>query len=278
MNTHTAGTYVQVSREDLEAWLNEIGYQGKWSRDSRYAGVYLILVGPNVAVKLSSTIGSTDDAMGRGQASMQLSLVSSVTNKVLNKKAQGQSHFKRTTGWKKTWEAGIDTMKKAYLSSSDFYDAIAVITDRDEYRLENMARIEGVDNWDKDQDLVRIYRKVDTGGVLVSRDYQDMERAEKKAKDLLVERKNLEKSQREAPPVPAPPVQKTEDPRVVALRTLWVQAKRSGDEWTKGFIESIGKQVQAGRNLSGPQISNVAKKLDLYKIQTQDGKPASTLF
>ena len=278
MNTHTAGTYVQVSREDLEAWLNEIGYQGKWSRDSRYAGVYLILVGPNVAVKLSSTIGSTDDAMGRGQASMQLSLVSSVTNKVLNKKAQGQSHFKRTTGWKKTWEAGIDTMKKAYLSSSDFYDAIAVITDRDEYRLENMARIEGVDNWDKDQDLVRIYRKVDTGGVLVSRDNQDMERAEKKAKDLLVERKNLEKSQREAPPVPAPPVQKTEDPRVVALRTLWVQAKRSGDEWTKGFIESIGKQVQAGRNLSGPQISNVAKKLDLYKIQTQDGKPASTLF
>ena len=271
MNTiHTAAaTYVQISRDDLEAWLNSIGYQGKWKRDPRYAGTYLIEFSPTVGVKLSSTIGSKDDAMGRGKASMQLALVSLITGKVLNKKAQGQDHFKRTTGWAKTWAGGIETMKKAYLSSADFYDAISVIEDRDKYRSDLLEEISTIAGWSNDAELAGFYRKVEKGGVLMPR--EQMVIAEAKSR-----------------PAKTPDPQKVQvtpsgddatEAKVDALRKLWVMSRRSGDEWTMKFAEDIAtKFVSQGRNLSAPQIRVVVEKLKKYRVPDVSGNPAFELF
>lgn len=273
-------TYVQISREELEDWLNSVWGAGKWERDPRYAGVYLLNLSPSVAVKLSSTIGSANDAMERGKASMQLSLFSTATGRTLNKKAQGQDHFKRTINWKKTWAAGIDVMKKAYLSSSDFYDAISVIQDRDRYREDLMKRIESVPGWDNDGALIGIYRKVERGGVLMKADLEDIEEAEKRPKQ-------------QKPPPPAqnlPPgnpgdgmnfrdPRETKELRLDALRKLWVFAKRNNDEWTMNFAQDVAQKfVEPNRHLSAPQLKVLAGKMERYRVLDKNGDRADRLF
>lgn len=281
MNSITAAaTYVQVTREELEEWLNSIGFAGKWERDPRYQGVYLLKLAPAVAVKLSSTIGSKDDAMGRGQASMQLSLVSTVTNRVLNKKAQGQSHFKRTVGWKKTWAGGIETMKKAYLSSSDFYDAIAVIEDREAYKVDLLKAIETIPGWDNDSELLNLYRKVERGGVLMPRELDAIEDGKKRPVPKTPDPQRVEPSpeaQGEGFTYKGPEAMK--ELRMDAMRKLWVMAKRSHDDWTMNFAQDIAQKfIDQGRRLSPPQIRIIAEKLKSYRIPDQDGNPAHELF
>lgn len=275
---HTAAaTYVQISREELEAWMDSIGYRGKWKRDPKYAGVYLIELSPTVGVKLSSTIGSKDDAMGVGQASMQLALVSLVTGRVLNKKAQGQSHFKRTTGWAKTWAGGIDTMKKAYLASADFYDVIASIEDREKYKVEVLEEISSVPGWNTDPELSGFYRKVEKGGVLMPREWGVV----REAKSRPAKQKEPQQDQQSSPtgessaPLPTNDLQ---EKRLAALRELWVSARRSGDDWTMNFTQDVAtKWVAQGRRLSGPQLRIITEKLDKYRVTTPDGR-ASDLF
>jgi hypothetical protein len=271
-----AATYVQISREELEEWLDAIGYRGKWERDHKYAGVYLIKLSPTVAVKLSSTIGSQDDAMGRGQASMQLSLVSLVTGRVVNKKAQGQSHFKRTIGWKKTWALGIETMKKAYLSSSDFYDVIASIEDRDAYKNDLLRQIEKIPGWDNDAELINYYRKIERGGVLMPREMEFItEEAKRPAK-------GPDPQKIEPDPKAPDPVGEVDDVREIrmdALRKLWVLAKRANDEWTMNFAKDIAQKfVSQGRRLTGPQLKIVSDKLKKYGVRDSNGSPAYELF
>lgn len=269
-----AGTYVQVSREELEDWLDSIGYRGNWERDVRYSGVYLIHVSPTVAIKLSSTVGSSDEAMDVGRASMQLALVSRVTGRVLNKKAQGQSHFKRTLNWKKTWAAGIETMKKAYLLSSDFYDVISTIEDREKYKQEMLDLIKEVPGWDHDAALTTFHRKVEQGGVLMPREVALVHER--------IRRKEVEQPHSPENPQTLPgseegiPVQEL---KIDALRKLWVVAKRQNDDWTMGFAKDIAqKYVAQGRPLSGPQLRTVAEKLRQYRIPDLNGQPAFRLF
>lgn len=272
-----AATYVQITREELEEWLDSIGFRGKWERDPRYKGVYLLKLSSSVAVKLSSTIGSEDDAMGRGQASMQLALVSTVTGRVVNKKAQGQSHFKRTVGWKKTWAAGIDTMKKAYLSSSDFYDVIATIADRDAYKNDMLRMIEKVPGWDNDAELINYYRKIERGGVLMPREVEfiNEEAQRRPAKGPDPQKIEPDPSGEE----PSDDVHLVRELRMDALRKLWVLAKRANDEWTMKFAQDIAQKfVSQGRRLSGPQIHHVSEKLKKYRIPDMNGKPAYELF
>lgn len=283
MNHIAAATFVQISREELEDWLNSSGYRGKWERDARSAGLYLIKLSDNVAVKLSSTIGSKDDAMGRGKASMQLSLVSTVTGRVLNKKAQGQDHFKRTTGWMKTWAAGIETMKRAYLSSSDFYDVIAGIVDRDAYKDELLAKIKNVPDWGNNPDLVGYYRKIERGGVLMPREQNSLENL--LTQPVSVERPAPEPRRPEPRPEPAQrslpnlDAKNTQDLRMDALRKLWVVARRRDDNWTMGFAQDIAqKYIAQDRPISVPQRRIILEKLKSYGVQDLNGKPAYELF
>ena len=258
-----AAMYVPISRPEFEVWLNSTAF--KWSRDPRYAGIYLLSVGPNVAIKLSSTIGSKDDALGRGNASMQLSLVSKITDNVVNKKAQGQSHFARTQGWKTNWLRGIQAMEAAYKTAPEFYEVLATIADRRQYQADNLARIEAVPGWRDNRSLAYAHAKLDRGGVLMPNEMAAVDRAV-----------------RQPAPAPTPaPAQVADraiqEMQVQSLRGLWVAAKRSGDDWVMTFAESIGKQLKAGRDLTAPQAKVLQKSLDKYRIE-MDGNPASALF
>jgi hypothetical protein len=287
--THTAAsTYVQISREELEDWLDDIGFRGKWERDARFAGVYLLVLSANVAIKLSSTIGSKDDAMGRGQASMQLSLVSRLNGRVLNKKAQGQSHFARTKGWMKNWAGGVDTMKKAYQTASDFYDVIATIDDRDKYREEMLKKIESVPGWAANNFFISLHRKVDRGGVVMPNEMDDLEEGLKAP----VARPDPQKT----PPSLGEPTTPLQDElrqqaqdelRLNAVRILWKKAEQftprddreiKNRDWVMEFAKSIGQQLKAGRNLSPAQITVIRRNLDQWDVKLRSGKPASTLF
>jgi len=284
---HTAAsTYVQISREELEDWLDDAGFRGKWERDARYAGVYLLALSDSVAIKLSSTIGSKDDAMGRGQASMQLALISRINGRVLNKKAQGQSHFARTKGWMRNWAAGLDTMKRAYQMASDFYDVIAVIDDRDKYRTDTLKQIEEVPNWGTNNFFIGLHRKVDRGGVLMPNETREITKA--MAVPVM---KVAPPAAEEVGPQDAADEEIREEiqaeQQVQSLRELWRKAERYSprderDEknktWVLDFVKSIGTQLKGGRTLSPAQITVVRRNLDQWDIKLPSGKPASTLF
>jgi hypothetical protein len=273
-----ASTYVQISREELEDWLNDIGFRGKWDRDSRFAGVYLLKLSDTVAVKLSSTIGSADDAMGVGKASMQLALVSLVTGRVVNKKAQGQSHFARTKGWKKNWAEGIETMRRAYNTAADFYDVVAEIADRDKYQQDMLSLIESVPGWDSNNFFINLHQKVSRGGVVMPADKREIQ-------------KGLAAPVRQQPAKVSPsgvqqgPQEVTEQ-QIQALRGLWSRANRSqpydergeqNKKWVMDFAKSIAEQLKAGRRLSPAQITTVQRNLDQWKVE-MNGDPASKLF
>ena len=116
-------SYAPITRDELEAWLTRSPFS--WSREGQTAGVYLVHVSDNVAIKLASTIGSRDDVMGRGQASMNLSLISRVNGRCLNRKARDRKHFKRTSGWTGTWADGLLFWEGVFLKCPAFYDRIA---------------------------------------------------------------------------------------------------------------------------------------------------------
>jgi len=163
-----ASTYAHISREDFEDWLKDLRgvYNPPFKVKSGTVGVYYLPLSDNVAVSISSTIGSREDAMGRGDASMQLRLVSLVTNRVLNAKAQGQSRFHRTTNWKDTWKKGILRMKDAYVKAAGFYDTIARIEDRERYARDLKAKIELIPNWSTTPIFSDFHKKLSDGGVL----------------------------------------------------------------------------------------------------------------
>ena len=116
-------TYMSITRNDIESWLDRSPFQ--WSRSSDTAGIYLVHLSDEVAIKLSSTIGSRDDAMGRGRASMSLMLVSRVNGRCLNAKAKDRKHFKRTSGWERTWADGLLHWEGVFLRCPHFYNRIA---------------------------------------------------------------------------------------------------------------------------------------------------------
>lgn len=176
-----AATYVQISRDELESWLDSLRLPMRWKRQENRAGIYLLPLSSVVAIKLSSTVGSRDDALGAGKASMQLSLISTVTGQTLNKKAQGQSHFKRTTNWKTTWADGIKRMRAAYMKAQGFYDAIAVIEDRDQYKQDTLVKIEGIPNWQQNSMLSDFHFSVEKGGILTEKQMGALENAARRS-------------------------------------------------------------------------------------------------
>ena len=251
------GTYVQISRDELEQWISSLPLKGKWYVKPGYAGVYLLPVAKNVGVKLSSTIGSKDDAMGKGRASMQLALVSLVTGQVLNKKAQGQKHFKRTTNWQATWKKGFDRLKQAYLKAQGFYDALAVIEDREKYKNDLLKEIETAPAWAGHKTLADFHVRLQKGGILT-------------AKQVGLLRAEVANAVQNSP-VPAvtpdePDESPVDDALVSRLRDLWRAAQQSGDNWLMDFSKSIGEQVKGGRPLTPRQQAVLDKNLRRHRL------------
>lgn len=251
----TAATYVQISRSDLENWLDKLPLHHKWHLKQGKAGIYLLPLSDNVAVKLSSTIGSSDDAMGRGMASMQLSLVSLITGQTLNKKAQGQGHFKRTTNWEKTWKEGVDRMKEAFMKAQGFYDALAAIEDRDKYKADLLKLIESDPSWNSDNLLADFHSKVMQGGILTFKQI-----------DL------LERTVRKAPKAPEPqkaPEQPKEHPLIPVLRAIWREAKIDRDDWLMDFCKSVAERLQNGYPLTEKQEAALGRARQQYRMASK---------
>ena len=252
-----AGTYVQIDRDDLERWLDSLSFlHGRAERVQGKAGVYLLPLSDFVAVKLLSTIGSSDDAMGRGMASMQLALVSTVTGQTLNKKAQGQGHFKRTLNWKKTWQEGVERMRDAYMKSQGFYDSIARIRDRDAYKADILHDIEAIPNWQGHNILSDFHATVARGSILTI-----------KQEELLVNTLDAEEQKAKAPPAPVAP--KGEDPLIPVLRDMYVRARHEGNQWLMDFAKSVADQLKAGRRLSDKQMDIIDRNRAKYHLASR---------
>lgn len=237
-----ASTYTQISRDDLEDWLGDLPLYHKWSLKQGKAGVYLLPLSTTVAVKMSSTIGTSDDAMGRGQASMQLALVSLVTGQVINKKAQGQSHFARTTNWRKNWKDGFGRMKDAYTKAQGFYDALAAIEDRDRYKSETIKKIEFINGWRDDSMLSDLHSRVTQGGILTNKQLDMVDRLTNQSLVL------------------------KEDPMIQVLRDLYRAAKSTGNQWLMDFTKSVADQLKQGRSLSPKQIDVINNSRTKFKV------------
>ena len=89
-------SYVHISRRELEEWLNSLPFD--WERVEGKEGIYHINCSDMVAIKLSSTQTQHDEAMGKGHASMNLSLVSKLNGWVLNKKARDRKRVGKRLG------------------------------------------------------------------------------------------------------------------------------------------------------------------------------------
>lgn len=252
-----AGTYVQLTRDDFEDWLTrDLGFSAsEWRLKPGRGGVYQLFLSPTVAIEINSTTGSQDAVMGRAAASMSMWLASRVNGKVLNRKAMERSHFKRTKNWRKTWKEGVDSMKSAYMKAKDFYDRIASIEDLDQYRRDTLALIERDPNWQANEFLVDMHDKVQKGSVLSER------------QQAAIERSAPRQQVRPAPVQEAPAQQGGEDPRLPALRELWVRARAARDEWTMEFAKSLGEQIKAGRRLSPRQVEVVEDKARQYNVR-----------
>lgn len=223
-------TYVEITREDFEKWLDSLPH--RWERKGSTAGVYWLRISPSVAVEVHSSLTGRDNSVGYADASMKMQLVSTVTNQVLNKKDQGQSHFKRTQGWRESLRKGVDRMLDAYNRSAAFYDEVATIADRQAYTQEWLTRISKIPGWEQDNLLASFHDRLKGGGLL-----------------SVKQRAIVEQSEGRKPAV--------DDRMLNRLRTLW--RNLSGQPRAQEIAASMGQQVKAGKTLSPKQIELVEK-------------------
>jgi hypothetical protein len=250
MMYRSAGTYVQITRQEFEDWLDSIGFRGKWQIKSSTGGVYQLFLSPTVMIEINSTTGSSSSVRSRGQASMSLRLVSRITGKTLNRKAMGQRYFARTTNWRKNWEKGVDRMKATYEASKGWYDQIAKIADRDKYKTSMLAKIESVPNWSDDGFLSSLHERVKKGGVLTDR--------QEEALDRTLRRRPEEAEEAPQPEAPAYDLK--------MLRELYRRARASNDDWTVRFVGNIGQKIKGRTSLSDRQREVLDDKLRQYNL------------
>lgn len=265
MKTAAPGsTYVDISREEIEAWLNTIGFHGKWKLADGRAGVYLLTLSPTVAIKFSSTVASHDATMSYANASMQLSLISTVTGQCLNKKAQGQSHFKRTKGWKETWKEGIKRMKEAYIKAASFYDAISRIKDREEYKRGTLELIKTAPGWETNDFLQDLYARVEHGTILTQKQEdtlakfirQDIKESHQHPHSDDVEGNEEEETRK----------RELTEKLLTPLRALYAAARAKDDKWTMEFTQSIANLTKSHRNPSEKQEQILLDKFQSYRV------------
>ncbi len=264
-----ASTYVEISRADLEAWLETLGTP--WVRDPNHVGIYRLPLGPKVAIKVSSTIGSGDKGVGKGEGSMQLSLISTVSGETVNKRAQGQKGFNRTKNWRENWREGVNSMRAEYAKMPDFYERNASVPDRGRYRLDTMARIEAIPGWRSDERLARMHNRADERKVLTEGEHQHIEQMERRAgigaSAPAARPPSVPPPQRPtapaAPSAPgpvravAPDAYDPRDGRPVALREAYAIAKRVGNADAAEFARTLATQIADGVATSEAQLRMV---------------------
>lgn len=304
------GTYVQLTREDFEEWLNDHGFRGKWRVHPRYDGVYILDLSDTVAISINSTTGMADRVKGKGLASMKMRLVSKVTDKVIlgPVKLMGKSHFKRTLNWRDTWGKGLDRARKTYTASKSFYDAVAEISDREQYTQEVLALIESKANWRGEQFLAELHDKVSAGGIITTKQRAVIDRfpdasagPSREVEDLLAEMRDLYVAARDRGDdwalqfltsiaetlkaggsltsrqqaaldrirqAPTTDPQPEQDEVLKRLRALYSAARQAGDDWTMQFTQSVAGLVKQGRPLTERQQAVLDEKIRDYRVRT----------
>jgi hypothetical protein len=236
-----SSTYVQLTREDFEEWLDTLKFD--WQKKTGKVGVYQLFITDDVGIEISSSISQQERVMNRARAAIHMKMVSFVTGQTLNKKAQGQSHFKRTTNWRSSLEKGIDRIHSAYIRAKDFYDAIAQIENRDKYKSETIAKIESIGGWERNNTLRDFHRRVVRGGILTEKQQNVLDSTE---------------------PIEEEP--EVEDEFLNKLRRLYVMARGANDKWLMDFVESVGKQYKRNGRLSPKQMDVVERAMEKHRI------------
>lgn len=213
----TRRDYVNITKEDLEDWLNT--NFGSWSKDSRYKGVYLIHLSNRVAIKMTSGLGERSSA-GVARASMKLSLVSLVDNTTLNRIAKDRKHFQRTKNWRKTWKDGVDHWRNVYEAKDEFYEKIA---DKAGYKSKWIGLIDSIPTSGSNDNLIKSRDTLEGGGVLWSNQENYI---------LAIIRNMKERQQSQSQPQQPLNVEK--------LRDLYRAARRRGDQDDMRTIVNLG--------------------------------------
>lgn len=249
-----AGTrYVQVSREDLEAWLGGLPF--KWSRKQGRQGIYYAHFSSEVGCSISTTIGRDDAAVGKARGSMSLTLVSLSTGRTLNRKAKDRKHFQRTTNWRTTWAKGIDHWHGIYKTNKGWYDRIAPIEDRAKYKADSMARIEAIKGWETQNILVSFHASLKRDSVLSQSQWNIVMEAEYRQADQ-EEDYDSEAAESEQEAWLARWVD--------TARAVYRAARSRSHQFGMGISESVGKAMSSGRDPSKKQwraFLNVADQL-----------------
>ena len=232
-------SYINITRQELEDWLTS--HFHKWSRKSSREGIYLIHLSDRVGIKLASTQASTDTSMGRGQASMNLTLVSLVNGHVLNRKARDRKHFKRTTNWRKTWLKGVEYWMGIYNDNPSFYEKIA---DRDAYKAKWLGIIDSLPMGGNDPKVISARDTLEGGGVL----WNGQEK-------YLLSLKGNASSQ---------PVNTLSKPLPIEkLRDLYRKARKRGDLDALQLLTTLGQASGRG------ELPSLLDVLEFKKLQNQ---------
>lgn len=248
-----ATTFAQLTRQEFEDWLDSIGFRNKWKIKDATGGIYQLYLSPFVAIEINSTTGSREEVRGRGAASMKLKLVSRMTGKVLNRKAQGQKYFARTTNWRKNWKKGVDRMNTAYLNSAGFYDAKAQEENEGEYKADTLTKIESVQGWEGQEFLSDLHAKVEKGKYLTQNQMAALDKWVSNAKS---------RAQREeAEPSPSGGDYKTETLAKIESYSGWENLK---------ILSDFHRLVSRGIELSPNQERALDKFVSKQRTERQE--------
>jgi hypothetical protein len=172
---------------------------------------------------------------------MHLSLISLITGYVLNRKAQGQDHFKRTLNWREQWKKGFERLKDAYMHSQGFYDSLASIEDRDKYKEDKIKLIESTNGWENNSILFDFHKRINEGGILSTLQENLLQ------KILSEMQKTISEDNSEL---------------LQELRALYVSARKQNNTWLMEFTENVGKSVKNGKMLSEKQ-KDILRKYEI---------------
>jgi hypothetical protein len=259
--------YVRIGREELEDWLTSLPH--KWSRKAGRQGIYYVHFSDNVGCSVSTTIGRDDAAVGLGRGSMSLTLVSLVTGRTLNRKDKDRKHFQRSKNWRVTWAKGVAHWHGVYQKAGTFYEKIAPIADRDEYKADALAAIEGVPRWESNDLLKSFHEQVSRGSILSEKQMAVVFRIKGQGQGKLTP----------ATPAPTPqaPNPSSNDYWVGIAREMWAAANRRGHEFGKSIAESVGRLFKAGRDPSERQWRAFLNMLDQAQVPYDESKVPSSI-
>lgn len=120
--------YVEISRDDVEQWLDTLVVGGTgtgWEPVAGTAGLYRVILSDAVAVTVSTSLRAAGTVVDRAKGSTDIRLTSRVSGRTINRKATGQSKFYRTAGWRERWSAGVLALAEEYQRLPAWYDRIA---------------------------------------------------------------------------------------------------------------------------------------------------------